>query len=719
MEIIKFNLKYDDYLRQLERINPESENWSSTLAIWLKPFSGRCSQDKNELDKAVVEWLKSKEISNHSFTKDQELFSLFLAFRSSGLSSSQKQLFNSMSDKQACLLSIEDQGTPTSHLTLSEYDRHLIKWAAEINQDKQSLQSFIQEHGKEALMKIAPFLHTLRIDHRMLPSLSLEELEQFLKACPNLIGLHLENSFIQRLPESLNSLRKLSCSHCSKLTEIPTSSHLEVLELCQCNALEELRGELTHLEIMTIQDCKQLSRMPSVCPTLVTLYCRKCPRLTITLKMAPELNKLIVSSCKSLCLGESMPKLEWLECLECNDFEVMAKSQPLLSKMQCQSIPNLKEIGFNMPSLVTLNVHDCPILRRLPDHLESLESLHLSEVHELTSLPQGLLALNTLRCRGCPQLRSLPHSVFNGALKVYECVQTGIPDAITQRIKKYIKSEKEKTILKKLTLALELWNLSAEIKTDLSSIETFSEVERELIFNWLQKISITKDFSSTRMPYLAKAICEIITYAHENQEFKKQFFSQLSVNNSGCQDRAAMNLNELYSTLMLLKLPEDASLEGKLLALSGTARAISLRKAIAKMISEMERSTQKGIQESVEVYLYYETKLRERLKLTTLFHTSNYGEMIGNRIWIDEEKLIQMVEEDYLEELVSLPAFLELPEFRSVWEMSVAYQALQEEAEKAPGETDSSYDERLKESKEKFENEKACFAVNWVKEKLS
>ena len=61
----------------------------------------------------------------------------------------------------------------------------------------------------------------------------------------------------------------------------------------------------------------------------------------------------------------------------------------------------------------------------------------------------------------------------------------------------------------------------------------------------------------------------------------------------------------------------------------------------------------------MEIYLYYETHLRERLGLLTAIQRMAY-DYIGQRDWVNEEQLVQKVQESYLEEVISLPIFDQL-----------------------------------------------------------
>lgn len=85
------------------------------------------------------------------------------------------------------------------------------------------------------------------------------------------------------------------------------------------------------------------------------------------------------------------------------------------------------------------------------------------------------------------------------------------------------------------------------------------------------------------------------------------FFAQAEVNNAHCRDRAAMALNEVYTAWKILcPSVEEMSVREKLEMLVGVAKTHRLRKELQLLIPSHER-------ESVEIYLFYESKLRTEL----------------------------------------------------------------------------------------------------------
>lgn len=148
----------------------------------------------------------------------------------------------------------------------------------------------------------------------------------------------------------------------------------------------------------------------------------------------------------------------------------------------------------------------------------------------------------------------------------------------------------------------------------------------------------------------------------EDPEFKDLFFSQAEANNVCCEDRSAMSLNEIYTSWLLLCKSPNLPEKEKLRILAGVAKTLRLRKKVDAMIAQEERKRKKenpayqGEVESVEIFLYYETALKQELQLETAIQTMKYS-TIGKRSWIDQAALIQDVKENFYEELINIPIF--------------------------------------------------------------
>ena len=142
----------------------------------------------------------------------------------------------------------------------------------------------------------------------------------------------------------------------------------------------------------------------------------------------------------------------------------------------------------------------------------------------------------------------------------------------------------------------------------------------------------------------------------ENKEFAELFFSQVEANNECCQDRAAMALNEIYTSWKITTLDKNSSDKEKLELMTRGAKTLALRAAIANYIERQQKENKTIERESVEIYLYYETALKEKLNLLSAIDSMAY-KAVGKRDWINEEDLINKIEETYLDYLIEFPSF--------------------------------------------------------------
>ena len=101
------------------------------------------------------------------------------------------------------------------------------------------------------------------------------------------------------------------------------------------------------------------------------------------------------------------------------------------------------------------------------------------------------------------------------------------------------------------------------------------------------------------------------------------------------------------------------------------------------LIAQDEITHQRQETESVEIMLYYENLLRKDLRLLTLIQQVQHSQ-IGLRSWIDKNQLKKSVEQDYVSDLINMPAFMKLAEkessYQNLW--NVTGQHFDDEMEK-------------------------------------
>ncbi len=393
-----------------------------------------------------------------------------------------------------------------------------------------------------------------------------------------------------------------------------------------------------------------------------------------------------------------------------------------------ETVLDIKNLGLtslpdhlNIPHLRKLYLEKNR-LERLPDHLNlpnlrwlCLENNRLERLPDSFNLPN----LEEIHLENNPRLAELPLSLANcGSLTGLHIEGTAVTQAQADQILMACRNLRDQEALQALSHLLRLWSVYAEKSAEeLQFIHGFPEEDRRNIHEWLVRLSRTKDFQGHQRE-LAKIVCAmLVDLKHEG--FKESFINQVGANHEGCQDRSAMALNELFVSWKIL-VPQEEMTESDVIALLARAgKTLALRNALSRM---PEMAVQ---QEGVEIYLYYETHLRERLGLLTAIQTMAYGH-IGERDWVDEEELVREVQAHYVEEAIQLPFFeklfsenLEAQEGlkKRLEEFGERYEAIEEKLSKKEI-NDGDYTELCNQCM--FEREKACseFKKNWFLSKL-
>ena len=242
---------------------------------------------------------------------------------------------------------------------------------------------------------------------------------------------------------------------------------------------------------------------------------------------------------------------------------------------------------------------------------------------------------------------------------------TRIPQAHCDAILRLCRANRDANALVVLPQRLKAWETFSGQSFDLAFIDKLALEEKQVIVEWLTRLERTKDFSTAQKP-LAETVCGILQ-SLQNPAFKETFFAQVSVNLERCGDRAAMTLNEIFLAWKLAMAPDEDQL-GMMVRAAKTA---ALRDALRQRINHREQALGVSLVEDVEIYLYYETTLKERLNLLTAINGMIYRSY-GKSDWIDEKSLVEEVNKTYLNHLVEFPAlqtFLEKDaEFNAKWE---------------------------------------------------
>lgn len=310
-------------------------------------------------------------------------------------------------------------------------------------------------------------------------------------------------------------------------------------------------------------------------------------------------------------------------------------------------------------------------LTTIPDWIGNLNlQLCYLNNNSLTSIsPQigGLQNLWLIDLSNNPNLTELPIALGQcRSLASLRVGNTHIEHAHVAAILNATRALRDGNALEMLPARLNSWQTASGKTFELGFIEQLSLQEKQNINEWLFRLEKSNDFKSSQRP-LAEAACSMLQSLNQLPDFKENFFAQINVNQTGCGDRASMSFNEIFLAWKLATLDPNASEKDKLSLMAQAAKTVALRKALQRKISQHGGQQR----ESVEIYLYYETNLRERLDLLSFMNGMLYTQM-GRCNWIDESDLIQEVNRTHLDCMADFPALEAVCDkddnFNTLWE---------------------------------------------------
>lgn len=423
---------------------------------------------------------------------------------------------------------------------------------------------------------------------------------------------------------------------------------------------------------------------------------------------------------------------------------------------------DLSELGLNklptclgyLSHLTTLNLSDnefsgFPI--KIDQFLE-LKELFLSGCN-ISSLPTEINQLSQLEKLGLednPDLAELPTSLGQiSTLKEIFTDGSKIPFRLVLATLSACRSKKDElgrlTFPNYLASWLALNGLDIDSEESKNFIKNFEDKDKESAFSnteigtlsvWLWRLEEVADYEKCREK-LAGLVYEMLESLITNKKFKELFFDQAEANNIACQDRASMALNELYTTLRITQLSnetetlikDDLTEEAKILALQQlltdkvifmekVSKTLALRRILAEKIDNWEKQNKKLEEEDVEIYLYYETLLQEKLGLLTAIEHTTY---IGRCKWINTEELVKEVNNSYLDDLIRVPIFEKLIEkeesFIKLWsKLKEKFEDRMSELDPSTFENESDYKNSIESLQKEQKKEKATIMKNWVQD---
>ena len=338
-------------------------------------------------------------------------------------------------------------------------------------------------------------------------------------------------------------------------------------------------------------------------------------------------------------------------------------------------LTSLPESIVQLTNLTTLSVQNNQ-LTSLPENIGRLSQLECLPLfnNQLTSLPVtmgDLQNLHTLHIGDNMHLHELPLSLGQiPRLTHISCESRGNLDQQIGQILASCQAIRSAESSTKLPTKMDLWQSAAKNDRPVD-LQTFSMSQKAQLYEWLTRLELTSDFSQCQQQLAATVWNMMVSLTKpEYNTFKASFFNQLSVSLENCQDRAAMTLNTLYTTWKF-ECNRSGSERETLSIMAGLAKTLTLRETVADKITAMEKAGA-DVSESVQIYLYCETKLRKDLKLTTAIENMAYADFtersvltpINNKygISIDLSEFKKTVERDY-------PATMkDFPKVEALWQ---------------------------------------------------
>jgi hypothetical protein len=343
--------------------------------------------------------------------------------------------------------------------------------------------------------------------------------------------------------------------------------------------------------------------------------------------------------------------------------------------------------------ILTLNFN---MLSYIPDSIGNLSNLVVLCVdhNRLTNITPQVGRLQNLALflfDTNPALADLPLSLGQcSRITVINIDGTNIPQTLADTILDMCAAQRRAEATLVLPRRLAAWQQVSRKTFDLAFIEEFPLPEKQIINEWLTRLERTKDFTTSCQRSIAEAACGMLQTLNTNPSFKEKFFIQVPLNNTNCGDRAGMAFNELYLDWKLATLDPKAPEKDKFELMMRAAKTTALRNALQKEISDKEAQNLRELRErrvrennvepiqdrewqmgeSVQIFLYYETVLKEPLNLLTAISGMIYAD-IGRRNWIDQDELARDANAYYVSEMVNFTALIPIrdidPAFQNAW----------------------------------------------------
>lgn len=538
----------------------------------------------------------------------------------------------------------------------------------------------------------------------ILPGLNVEG-SLYIRNCTNLAslpsglriaGLYIrKNSGVTSLPSDLHVDGSLTLDDCSGLTSLPINLHLAgSLSIHGCNSLmwlptglsvEGLRIDrntsLTSLPAdmkvaggIFLEECTSLTSLPQNidiaasiallrCTALSSLppnlhvagrlslsYCTSLTQLPAELSVERELDLSGCSSLVSLPAGLSVAgTLTLTGCTSLTSLPDGLSVEGDLDLSRCTSLTSLPE-GLSVAGNLCLS--GCTSLVSLPARLSVGGHLRLEGCHRLVSLPRDLFVESSIDLTGCTNLTTLPDEMLvrsprtNGEVFHINISGTGLSRQVRERLPALLNAAVRVTYSEELND-----RPSSQFTTLAQALDTFAHLthsptlltwpveQQHVLCLYLGRLTATADYANVAVrPALMGRLQSMLDAACANSDFRVYALAVLDDAMQTCGDRIILGLNTVELELALME-AWSQSAPGRAQALRRLG--LSLMK-LNVVHSHAARSCQNmRFVDEVEVYLAYETRLRQRLdlpgKTVSMLYSSGVEPAAFERAALDAE----------------------------------------------------------------------------------
>lgn len=203
--------------------------------------------------------------------------------------------------------------------------------------------------SKEEIIAMGPYLKHFTYTGKKV-NWNAQEIEDILKACPNLKSLTLKKCNIERLPPMLYC-QTVSIDDCRFLRQITSIPFCKTLNCSNCPLLAA-SSDLPNVVNATFSNCPNLVALPAL-PNAQYVNCSSCQRLAVLTDL-PKCINLDCTECPSLAALPALPNCRKLDCSDClllaalpdlpNAIQVFCQNCILLTAMP--ALPNCRRLNF-------------------------------------------------------------------------------------------------------------------------------------------------------------------------------------------------------------------------------------------------------------------------------------------------------------------------------------------------------------------------------------